>query len=229
MTVGHFYDEREFIPQGYVGKNYGYCHHECTEIGLPEGGVHVFGVFLHGHPIATALNLKHVRNGKELAPIESDWSYDFDYQQMVATDDITILPGDDLILECYENNYRNRTTFDGIETSTEMCLAFLWAYPKPELRTCTSTFPDEELTEWANGAKDKGYLNNKADILAYAQHYNNKHNIPFNYDITRDGAIDYYNNFWIENNSVTDGVYSQRRKQNVTIKMVILFGMMIQV
>ncbi len=214
MTIGHQFDERHFIPEGLTTVNYGYCMKDCTEIGLPPDGVTVFGTFLHAHPIGTALIVRHVRNGVELEPIEADWAYDFDYQQMIAVDNVHVLPGDDLILECHYTNYRNRTTFGGIETSTEMCLAFLWVYPKPDLKTCVTTFAEDDLSQWATGAKDKGYLNQDADILNYAAHYKYKHEIPFNYDITKEGATEYYNNLWLPNDTViANGGYHATGRQ----------------
>ena len=101
--------------------NYGYCTSDCTSYGLPTGGVTVFASFLHSHDIATALNLRHIRNGIELPPIDYNWAFDFDYQQTTAIDNIVIMPGDDIILECYYNSMnRDSMTYGGIATTDEM-------------------------------------------------------------------------------------------------------------
>lgn len=80
----------------------GYCSNECTSLGLPEQGVHAFGNLLHLHVLGKALKLRHIREGKELVPIDRNDNYDFDYQQLwILENEMHIMPGDDLYLECH--------------------------------------------------------------------------------------------------------------------------------
>ena len=60
--------------------------------------------------------LRHIRDGKELTPILEDNHYDFNYQSTRApSEEIRIMPGDDLIVECdYDTSGRTKTTFGGI-------------------------------------------------------------------------------------------------------------------
>jgi len=54
--------------------------------------------------------LRHIRNGKELDPLAYDNHYDFNYQEYRKLDkEVTILPGDELIMECEYDTKRNST------------------------------------------------------------------------------------------------------------------------
>lgn len=85
---------------------------------------------------------RHLREGVELPPIDQNLAYDFNYQQMtVLPQVITILPGDDLIVECYWNTSHlntNDIVYGGDSTFEEMCLAMLVVYPDPGLIMCVS-------------------------------------------------------------------------------------------
>ncbi|XP_069946724.1 MOXD1 homolog 1-like isoform X2 [Cherax quadricarinatus] len=76
-------------------------------------------------------------------------TYDFNYQQTrILKEEVTILPGDTLITECnYDSTRRKQTTFGGIGTEEEMCLAFMTYYPRVNLSVCTSTPPMETIFE----------------------------------------------------------------------------------
>ena len=70
-------------------------------------------------------------------------AYDFDYQQMTPFGDneIEILPGDELIVECvYDSTERDTITYGGEGTYDEMCLSFLLVYPKPKLAMCITSY-----------------------------------------------------------------------------------------
>ncbi|KAJ8944429.1 hypothetical protein NQ318_002125 [Aromia moschata] len=89
------------------------------------------------------LKLRHIRGGKELAPLAQDDRYDFNYQQSRSlSQDTPILPGDGLITECtYSTVGRRRPTLGGYSTQEEMCLAFILHYPRTQLAGCYSTPP----------------------------------------------------------------------------------------
>ena len=65
------------------------------------------------------------------------------------TNNITILPGDDLILECYYNSMnRDSMTWGGTSTLDEMCV-FLFVYPKQDAVGCISQFTLDDISTWA--------------------------------------------------------------------------------
>eukprot|EP01084_Bolivina_argentea_P281327 481320_1 len=84
MEFGLPLGEWQFIPPGIDDAlNTAYCMSGCTNAkdALPTEGVYAFNAFLHAHTLGVALELKHIRNGIELAPIAQNMAYDFDYQQ----------------------------------------------------------------------------------------------------------------------------------------------------
>ena len=186
-----------------VAQNFAYCGSDCTRDGLPSDGVTVIASMLHAHNFGMALNLRHVRDGIELEPIDSNWNYDFDYQSMIThstgndDDDTTttrILPGDDLILECYyDTSDANEITYAGEESASEMCYVYLYVYPKPELSKCRSTFAFSEIQNWVLKAKELGYLNDDAD----------------EYYSYLDGAKEYYQSLWWNTTSYTQSCQDQ--------------------
>ncbi|CAH3194021.1 unnamed protein product [Porites evermanni] len=138
VSVGRKVDEWFIIPPKQ--KNWmtiGYCTHECSEstlksTNLPGGGINVFAGLLHTHLAGRAIWTKHVRNGKELPEIGRDNNYDFNFQDIqVFRKEINIQPGDDLIHYCkYDSVDRNKLIYGGISSRDEMCLNFMFYYPR---------------------------------------------------------------------------------------------------
>ncbi|XP_050715576.1 uncharacterized protein LOC126998176 [Eriocheir sinensis] len=118
----------------------GFCDTTCTQQMLPKEGVKIFQGVLHSHLLGTSLFLRHIRDGQELPVIMKDTSYDFNYQSTrVFQEEVTVLPGDILITECYyDSSNRSKPTFAGLGTEEEMCLAFLNYYPRVDLFSCLS-------------------------------------------------------------------------------------------
>ncbi|KAJ7371681.1 DBH-like monooxygenase protein 1 [Desmophyllum pertusum] len=115
----------------------GYCPKECYQQNLdstklPEKGINVFAAFLHTHLQGRATWTKHIRKGIELPEIARDDNYDFNFQDIqVLRKEVHIQPGDDLIHYCkYETMDRDKRVEGGISTSEEMCLDFLFYYPR---------------------------------------------------------------------------------------------------
>ncbi|KAG4066822.1 hypothetical protein HA402_012889 [Bradysia odoriphaga] len=124
----------------------GHCAPNCSAY-IPETGIHVFNVLLHSHLAGRKLRLRHFRDGEELPWIATDDNYDFNFQQnRPLLEEVTILPGDQLIYECtYNSMDANGTVVGGLSTSEEMCNAFIVYYPEIDLDVCSSMFPEEEL------------------------------------------------------------------------------------
>ncbi|XP_076307684.1 DBH-like monooxygenase protein 1 isoform X2 [Tachypleus tridentatus] len=142
LMTGAEVDKTVIIPPGqqkYVVA--GHCGHHCLEKVIPEDGVKIFAVFPHSHLMGKEMFVRHFRNGSEFAPIVVDRNYDFNYQEYrYLPEEVTILPGDHLTVECvYDSTSRQTTTFGGFSTKDEMCLAFLLYYPKTNLSMCFSS------------------------------------------------------------------------------------------
>eukprot|EP01084_Bolivina_argentea_P103131 184749_1 len=74
-----------FVPPGIENaKVYGYCFMDCIQSGIEGTGddnngdkVYAFANHLHSHLLGRQLTLKHIRNGKELRPLDMNLAYDF--------------------------------------------------------------------------------------------------------------------------------------------------------
>ena len=106
------------------------------------------------------MNLQQIRDGVELENVDRNWAYDFNYQQTIIFDDVKeIKAGDEFIMNCYLNSTtRDWITIGGESTSQEMCLAFIYVYPAPDLATCWTRFTTESMYNWLEDAQDAGYL-----------------------------------------------------------------------
>ena len=84
--------------------------------------------------------MRHLRNGVEMPTILADEHYDFNFQvSRRPSQETVILPGDELMVECeYSTIDRSKTTFGGLETTDEMCLVFLFVYPRPQMARASS-------------------------------------------------------------------------------------------
>ncbi|KAG7162285.1 MOXD1 2-like [Homarus americanus] len=118
----------------------GHCVGECTQAALPTTGINVFAVILHTHLLGRKVRVRHLRQGRELEPIAQDNNYDFNYQEYRALKaPRSVLPGDHLIGECvYNSRERSTITLGGLKTRDEMCLSFLFYWPRANLSLCHS-------------------------------------------------------------------------------------------
>nr|XP_045584690.1 DBH-like monooxygenase protein 1 homolog [Procambarus clarkii] len=140
FSVGHSVSSSHIIPPGQNWKTIGHCFSECTRQSVPEGGLKVFQGVLHAHLLGRDITLRQIRNGRELPVNFKDMFYDFNYQQSrVLKHEMTILKGDSFIIECgYDSTKTTVPTFGGLNTREEMCLVFLFYYPKAAFDECKS-------------------------------------------------------------------------------------------
>lgn len=127
----------------------GHCDSACTQAAIPDEGVSVFMVFLHGHYLARAIRLRHFRGDRELKPMAVDSHFDADFQQSRRlAKEVRLLPGDHLTVECdYDSRGRNRSTFTGWAAEDEMCQAFINYYPRVDMALCRSSPHPDSLAE----------------------------------------------------------------------------------
>ncbi|XP_070555178.1 DBH-like monooxygenase protein 1 homolog [Ptychodera flava] len=131
----------QFIPPGASDfTTYGYCSQECLQEGSADTSITVFASVLHSHLAGVKLLTRHFRGGVELPMIAEDNSYDFNLQEMRhLKESVVIQPGDRLLTECtYNTMDRSTMTFGGLSTKEEMCLHFLYYYPRIQLPRCES-------------------------------------------------------------------------------------------
>eukprot|EP01084_Bolivina_argentea_P288018 494266_1 len=173
-----------FIPPGIKrAVNYGYCLADCLQNAMDknENKMYALGNFFHMHVLGREQYLRHIRNGKELALLDMESGYDFSLQHLtIFSQQIEILAGDELIVECvYDSTEKNTTTYGGPATYDEMCLSFLLVYPKPKIKTCVSDYWIPDLIKFNKIAHSKGYYNKDSNI----------------YDVNVSGALKFYNDF----------------------------------
>ncbi|XP_022365789.1 putative DBH-like monooxygenase protein 2 [Enhydra lutris kenyoni] len=146
LQLGFFTFPIHFIPPGAESfLSYGLCKTEKFEEmnGAPVPDIQVYGYLLHTHLAGRALQAVQYRNGAQLRTICKDDSYDFNLQE---TRDLPyraeIKPGDELLVEChYQTLDRDSLTFGGPSTINEMCLIFLFYYPRNNISSCMG-YPD---------------------------------------------------------------------------------------
>ncbi|XP_068215999.1 DBH-like monooxygenase protein 1 [Palaemon carinicauda] len=148
VALGHNVSPTLIVPPGQKWLTVGHCASECTEF-LPPGGLNVFHGMLHSHLLGSSLRLRHIRNGVELPRILEDKTYDFNFQQnRVLKNEVNILPGDHIIMECgYDSTKLKTPTYGGLTTNEEMCLGFLAYYPRIDFMFCGSNPPMKNIYE----------------------------------------------------------------------------------
>ncbi|KAF2361340.1 Copper type II ascorbate-dependent monooxygenase C-terminal [Trinorchestia longiramus] len=132
---------KHLIPPGQASVlSSGHCVSECTAKALPATGIQVFGAVVQTHLLGQEVRLRHIRNGVELDPIAQDMNYDYSYlEYRLMKEPRTVLPGDHLISECkYSSLERTVITLGGINTRDEMCLSYLYYWPRSALSLCHS-------------------------------------------------------------------------------------------
>ncbi|CAL4099780.1 unnamed protein product, partial [Meganyctiphanes norvegica] len=81
-----------------------------------------------------------MRYNQELPHIAADNNYDFSYQEYRQLQEPRhVRPGDHLLVECLYNSLERSTiTLGGFKTRDEMCLSFLFYWPRVDLSFCHS-------------------------------------------------------------------------------------------
>lgn len=173
-----------FIPLGIDSvTNEAWCDSDCLSYAMPEDGITIFASMLHAHVHGVALKASVIRNGEEIAIIDENENYDFNYQTTsYLSEPITLEAGDTIYVSCtYSTIDATETIYAGEATSEEMCLVWLSAYPAIELKNCISTWNfGGNYYDWYVDGITQGYIS-YSDYL---------------WQGTSDEAIDYYENLW---------------------------------
>ncbi|KAK3087968.1 hypothetical protein FSP39_012921 [Pinctada imbricata] len=141
LSTGVLVNPWQLVPPGIQDfRSAGFCPKECLSKGLSnmKSGINVFGILQHAHLLARGIRTRIYRKGVELAPLAVDEHYDFDYQDFrYVHGERTVLDGDEIVTECkYDSTGRKGITIGGESTSQEMCLSFMFYYPRMVIDTC---------------------------------------------------------------------------------------------
>ncbi|XP_069098968.1 putative DBH-like monooxygenase protein 2 isoform X2 [Pleurodeles waltl] len=145
LTTGIVPRALSFIPPRAESFNlYSLCKtdvfNQVTGEVIPD--MQMFANLLHTHLTGTAVQVAQFRNGTQIGFLGRDMSYDFNLQETRQTEIMPIKMGDELQTVCTYNTLgRANVTFGGISTTEEMCLAFLYYYPRNNISQCVS-IPD---------------------------------------------------------------------------------------
>jgi len=146
MQVGDAFVQTPPMPAGQkqIHKEYS-CPTACTD--QFSGTINVFGSFLHAHGHATMLYSTHTSASGNTTSFNRIEYYDSGFQQ-VTDISRTLSPGDRLNTHCvYQTENRNTSLEFGLATETEMCIEFLWYYPKENaFPECTFLYDGESDT-----------------------------------------------------------------------------------
>ncbi|KAM4636978.1 DBH-like monooxygenase protein 2 [Discoglossus pictus] len=151
LMVGVFPFPVHFIPPAAQNfRTYGLCNTDLMPKVLDKqvGDLIPSAFLLHGHLTAHGLRIMHYRNGTLIGSLGEDNTYDFNFQQIrYFPHNITIKPGDQILVECKANTLdREDITFGGPGTLNEMCVGFLFYYPALPIAACWSLLDLSHVT-----------------------------------------------------------------------------------
>ena len=148
LAVGYGVSRKMIIPpqqETYLME--GFCHGDCTSEALGHN-ITIFAGLLHMHTAGMSGAIHHYRNGIQQPHMHAIGSYDFDLQLMEPISPaVVVSPGDDIVVQCVMGT-KNRLfdTIGGLSTEEEMCLGFMYYYPRSQLASCSSE--QKPGTEW---------------------------------------------------------------------------------
>ncbi|XP_047490097.1 dopamine beta-hydroxylase-like [Penaeus chinensis] len=151
MELGLEYTAKMAIPPALPSFTLaGYCIPECTALGLPPEGIHIFGSQLHTHLTGVRAWTKHLRGSEELPELNRDDHYSTHFQEIRRlAKPVHVLPGDTLVMTCeYSTKDRANVTLGGFAISDEMCVNYVHYFPKVDLEVCKSSVDSATLVEY---------------------------------------------------------------------------------
>ncbi|XP_038629963.1 DBH-like monooxygenase protein 2 homolog [Scyliorhinus canicula] len=110
-----------------------------------------------------------MRDGKQIGILAQDTNYDFNLQETkTLKEPARVKRGDVLITECtYNTENRSTITWGGLSTTDEMCLAYMWYYPRIEFTGCNSFQTFQTVAAALNVS-----ATSKEDLFAILQNWN---------------------------------------------------------
>nr|QQY02559.1 dopamine beta-hydroxylase [Cryptocotyle lingua] len=151
IELGLVYSPRNSIPPGQkMFKLSGYCGSQCTDLALPSQGITVFASQLHTHERGRKVVTYHLRNGRRLADLNRDEHYSPHFQEIRRLQQpVQVHRGDTLVTTCtYDTATYSDVIFGGLGQDDEMCLNYIFYYPKIDLELCKSEVSQPELDDF---------------------------------------------------------------------------------
>ena len=113
----------------------GVCSAQCTSVGLPGGGIRLFGSQLHTHGAGRQVQTVLVRAGGGGEVVNRDPHYSSHFQEIrILPRQVDVAPGDALLTTCtYSTLDRSNVTLGGFSFAEEMCVNYVHYYPRGEL------------------------------------------------------------------------------------------------
>nr|CAG4644644.1 EOG090X0318 [Leptodora kindtii] len=151
MEIGLEYTDKMAIPPGQKSFTLtGYCIAQCTAVGLPREGIHIFGSQLHTHLLGSRVVTQHFRNGHQLKELDRDNHYSTHFQEIrLLQTPVFLLPGDALVTTCwYDSTSRDNITLGGFSISDEMCVNYIHYFPRIDLEVCKSSISTDALQKY---------------------------------------------------------------------------------
>lgn len=132
----------------------GYCTDKCTQMGLPNSGIHIFASQLHTHLTGRKVITVLARDGQQRKVVNRDNHYSPHFQEIrMLKNVVTVYQGDVLITSCtYNTEDRTLATVGGLGIMEEMCVNYVHYYPKTELELCKSAVDDGYLQKYFHTA-----------------------------------------------------------------------------
>ncbi|XP_065314626.1 dopamine beta-hydroxylase-like [Gordionus sp. m RMFG-2023] len=151
LEIGYEYSPKLMIPPGQEKfLVHGYCVPECTNGGIPTSGITVFANQFHTHLLGKKIIARIIRNGVEIGELNRDNHYSPHAQEIrLLPKIVTLYPGDQLIVTCfYDSSMKKIITNGGLATTDEMCITYLFYYPRVNLERCRSSISIETLNKF---------------------------------------------------------------------------------
>jgi len=122
------------------------CPGSCTR-SFNENGVKFFGVMPHMHELGIGASIHVVRDNQEIATMHNLGAWDYNWQGLhQRVQELEVLPGDSIFAKCsYDSTSRTAPTPWGEGFMEEMCIPFLYFYPRGGLTYCCGR-PDDIVT-----------------------------------------------------------------------------------
>jgi hypothetical protein len=148
-----------FLPPGIVTTVTAFVDSDCTTYADEGASVQAYASSLHSHKRGVSMKLRHIRDGVELEPLGYNEHYDFNFQQITMfPEEVTLLPGDQLVLECtYDTTDEDDVILFAESTWDEMCVGGIAVYPVPDFMGFHIVdFAQSAVDKWLDDAYDLG-------------------------------------------------------------------------
>jgi dopamine beta-monooxygenase len=133
------------------------CPGRCSQNNIPEAGITIVQEGHHMHEKGKRMTSEVIRDGKVIHRAVTDyWDFEQSGLNLVRQEPYTVKRGDSFSVTCYYDS--NENTVFGLGSQDEMCMNFIWYYPKipnfavcgpgvPWYLSCNGSFEQKSLSE----------------------------------------------------------------------------------